>query len=690
MNVQQIQTLKIGAITWTIDRQTPPINTGSTMLGDEGHLQGLVNYELSTICLRNSLSFQTEVQTIVHEALHALYTATGHMGNHKESEINSVMHLLIDFIRNNPSLINAIQKNVDKAGITAVRSVQTGATMWTIERRLPPIREGDKTTMSWWVNYEQCTFVIRSDFAAQMELETIMYMVLRDMMYLADSEHSATPTFIMPLNHFLIEFIRDNPQLITVIQNSFSDVVTEVATSDNEPPFEQMTPQQQRNVLFDLHDMPKVFDPFLPDNIITNDQLLVHIHKHADKGIDVIIQDGSLKHHWFCYVSEKDRIYHSPAGDEVMWEPLAAMDEIKRFSNAMWEIHKIDAGVPVPAFKLKVPSNAEPQDVCTCSWTCCTVEQLLHYICDNVGETISADHFCARTEKLTHLFRYSLADAEIKHKVGDSEWESFSSDEFRNRFPNTTWFNVKKIVPPASLEQTVEQIVPPAADSDKWIEPRVFSRRFTTSELLERVCNRKDCRIVATPVDADSYERVFWYDIDSGNIMYRRYDKNDTLLASWANTYNVAYHHFKNVDWKILRYEDFTSPDPRVPKSDFVTNSNDGYDGTFSIRRLMDAVKQHSDKHFIVIPVDDNFSVLKHERLFCFDEKTRKYVYQDYHNVTSLKTYAELIGMFPNIRWKVQRTLNVDSTNQKTSETDAETVASQSDGYTVHKNDVNY
>jgi len=100
---KDIQELKIGSITWPIERRKPPITEC-----DGCNVVGRVNYDAGKILVSDALSDHIELLTIVHEAVHVLLACTGEKSQ-DESQVEMLGHLLLDFIRNNPTLIMAIQ-----------------------------------------------------------------------------------------------------------------------------------------------------------------------------------------------------------------------------------------------------------------------------------------------------------------------------------------------------------------------------------------------------------------------------------------------------------------------------------------------------------------------------------------------------------------------------------------------------
>jgi hypothetical protein len=103
MSIRKVKKLKVGAVHYTVERRPVPI----TEL-DNGNVVGRTHYDAGKLLISDALCEETESLTILHEALHALFWHAG-MREQDERLIEALSGLLLDFIRDNPAYIKAVQ-----------------------------------------------------------------------------------------------------------------------------------------------------------------------------------------------------------------------------------------------------------------------------------------------------------------------------------------------------------------------------------------------------------------------------------------------------------------------------------------------------------------------------------------------------------------------------------------------------
>jgi hypothetical protein len=80
-------------------------------LKDDGRpLDGQVDHGLAEISIKANLGEQIQVQTILHEVIHAIETQTGRHHELKESMIDALAFGIYQVMRENPQLVKMITK----------------------------------------------------------------------------------------------------------------------------------------------------------------------------------------------------------------------------------------------------------------------------------------------------------------------------------------------------------------------------------------------------------------------------------------------------------------------------------------------------------------------------------------------------------------------------------------------------
>jgi len=103
MSIREIKELKVGAIHYTVERRPIPITEC-----EDRSVIGRVHYDAAKLLIANSLCEEVEALTILHEATHALFSHAG-VRLQDEQLIETLSGYLLDFIRDNPDFIKAVQ-----------------------------------------------------------------------------------------------------------------------------------------------------------------------------------------------------------------------------------------------------------------------------------------------------------------------------------------------------------------------------------------------------------------------------------------------------------------------------------------------------------------------------------------------------------------------------------------------------
>jgi len=103
--MKKIPSIKLGGIRYKLKYSKNPINPEEP----DKSLDGLINFSDSTIIINSRLSGQCELQTILHELVHAFFVSIG-IRDFDESLIDGLAYQLIGAIRDNPELFRKIIK----------------------------------------------------------------------------------------------------------------------------------------------------------------------------------------------------------------------------------------------------------------------------------------------------------------------------------------------------------------------------------------------------------------------------------------------------------------------------------------------------------------------------------------------------------------------------------------------------
>ena len=109
MDIKDVKLLKVAALHYAVERRPPPITEGENL-----NVTGRVVYDSTKLLIADNLSPEVETHTILHEVMHAMFSAAG-MRHHDEQLIETFGQYLFDFVRDNPEFINAIQSFTHKS-----------------------------------------------------------------------------------------------------------------------------------------------------------------------------------------------------------------------------------------------------------------------------------------------------------------------------------------------------------------------------------------------------------------------------------------------------------------------------------------------------------------------------------------------------------------------------------------------
>lgn len=102
-----VKTLKVGGITYKVEEvKDLHLMDGE---GNKSDFHGLIYHDSATIQLEQDQSEDVKKATLIHEALHAILTQSGHE-NHDESVITALGYGLLRFIRDNKALIRLLER----------------------------------------------------------------------------------------------------------------------------------------------------------------------------------------------------------------------------------------------------------------------------------------------------------------------------------------------------------------------------------------------------------------------------------------------------------------------------------------------------------------------------------------------------------------------------------------------------
>jgi len=105
MSIRDIDTIKIGTVRYRVIHQKP----SQEGVEENKIIVGCIKYEYGEIWTNNESPDDVCANTLMHEVVHGLFNHSGQYQS-SEEQIESFATILGLFIRENPKLIEAIQK----------------------------------------------------------------------------------------------------------------------------------------------------------------------------------------------------------------------------------------------------------------------------------------------------------------------------------------------------------------------------------------------------------------------------------------------------------------------------------------------------------------------------------------------------------------------------------------------------
>ena len=108
MSIRTIKKMKVGPIAYTVKHQVVELTPEQA---EEGRIYiGKIFYDRAEIQVANHTPECVARQTTMHEAVHAMLNAAGCNDEFTEGQVDAFANVLIQFVQQNPQLIEAIQK----------------------------------------------------------------------------------------------------------------------------------------------------------------------------------------------------------------------------------------------------------------------------------------------------------------------------------------------------------------------------------------------------------------------------------------------------------------------------------------------------------------------------------------------------------------------------------------------------
>ena len=109
MSIRKIKSIKVGSIKYAVKHQvvelTPEQEAGGSIF------IGKIFYDRAEIQVANHTPEDVARQTTMHEAVHAMLSAAGCHDEVTEGQVDAFANVLIQFVQQNPKLIEVIQKS---------------------------------------------------------------------------------------------------------------------------------------------------------------------------------------------------------------------------------------------------------------------------------------------------------------------------------------------------------------------------------------------------------------------------------------------------------------------------------------------------------------------------------------------------------------------------------------------------